>query len=127
MTTSNIAVSPTVTTSYTVTGSNAFGCSKTAVITQSVSACLGIQVSGVQNSDFGVFPNPNSGEFTISVKQVVDNTFVEVYNSLGQLINRNAIKDLNTKMNLNKDAEGLYHVRIIQDGKSVYNTKMLVN
>ncbi len=126
-TSSNIVVSPTVTTSYTVTGSNAFGCSKSFTITQAVSPCAGVQQIGVQSSEFGVFPNPNNGEFTISVKQVIDNTYVEVYNSLGQLINRNAIKDLNTKINLNKDAEGLYHVRIIQDGKSVYNTKMLVN
>ena len=125
-TTAVIAVSPTITTTYTLTGTTA-GCSNLTTVTQSVSTCAGVQALGVQSSEFGVYPNPNNGEFIISVNKITDNTFVEVYNGLGQLVNRNALKDLTNKVNLTKEADGIYHVRIIQDGKSVYGAKVLKN
>jgi len=40
-TTSVIAISPNVTTNYTVTGTDANGCANSVVLTQSVSACTG--------------------------------------------------------------------------------------
>lgn len=40
---STIAVSPSVTTSYTVTGTDANGCINTNTISQTVSACTGFQ------------------------------------------------------------------------------------
>ena len=125
-TTAVIAVNPTITTTYTLTGTTA-GCSNVTTVTQSVSICAGVQTFGVQSSEFGVYPNPNNGEFIISLNKITDNTFVEVYNGLGQLVNRNVLKDLNNKVNLTKEADGIYHVRIIQDGKSVYGAKVLKN
>ncbi|MDP3146586.1 MAG: glycine rich domain-containing protein, partial [Bacteroidota bacterium] len=67
-TTTVIAVSPTVTTSYTVTGTGSNGCTNATTITQSVSACTGIEnlSSNNQNLFLNVYPNPNNGEFTIS-------------------------------------------------------------
>ena len=127
ITSPTIAVSPTVTTTYTLVCSNGFGCIGTFVITQSVSTCAGVQQLTNTNSEFGVSPNPNNGEFVISIKQITDNTFVEIYNGLGQLIHSNSIKEISSKINLAKESEGIYHLRIIQDGKSVYNIKILKN
>lgn len=126
-TTPAITVSPTVTTSYSVTGTSASGCKKVAVITQSVSACLGVNSLNNQDSEFGIYPNPNNGEFTISTKQISDNTYVEIYNGLGQLIKHAALKESTNNINLSKEAFGVYHIRIIQDANPVYRTKILVN
>jgi PKD repeat protein len=64
-TTSVIAVTPSVTTSYTVTGSNGT-CSSSAIVTQSVSACTGLSQVAKANYDVVVYPNPFKEELTIS-------------------------------------------------------------
>jgi hypothetical protein len=80
-TSANISVSPLVTTTYTVIGRNSQGCTSTASITQSVSACTGIDEVDHSNHVVTVFPNPSNGIFTIS--STVDGKF-EVVNQLGK-------------------------------------------
>ncbi|MDO8998508.1 MAG: glycine-rich protein, partial [Bacteroidota bacterium] len=84
-TTTVIAVSPTVTTSYTVTGTDANGCTNATTITQSVSACTGIEnlSSNNQNLFLNVYPNPNNGEFTISTDSEMN---LSIVNNLGQVV-----------------------------------------
>jgi hypothetical protein len=77
--------------------------------------------------EFAVYPNPTNGEFTLNVNKPGDNSFVEIYNTLGQLVTKTQLRDLNNKINLGKEANGVYHLRVIQDGKSVYRTKVVKN
>lgn len=120
-----VAVSPTITTTYTVTGTASNNCSSTGVTTVSVSACTEIQQLASQTSTVNVFPSPNNGEFTVTVSAITENMYLEIYNSLGQLVTKSLIIDVKTKVNINKESDGVYHISITEDGKSLYKTKIL--
>jgi hypothetical protein len=77
------AVSPQVTTSYTVTGTDANGCTNTAIVTQLVSTCLGIDEAVLKDKLFQVSPNPNKGEFNI---EAAKETNLSIVNELGQVV-----------------------------------------
>jgi Leucine-rich repeat (LRR) protein len=66
--------------------------------------------------DFAIYPNPNSGNFYIKVKEVTKELYVEVYNLLGEKVYSK--KDFNTEnmsINLKNQAKGIYTLKIIID------------
>jgi hypothetical protein len=106
-------ITPTVTTSYTVTGTAANTCSNTAVITQSVSTCTGIQsedeslLSGVS-----VYPNPNNGEFFIHLSILDGNTRIEIFNTLGSRVVEKVITSQTEQIDLKDLSNGIYYIHI---------------
>jgi hypothetical protein len=117
-TTNTISVTPSVTTSYTVTGTDANGCVNSSVFTQSVSTCAGINESGVMSSEFVVYPNPISNIITVISMSSKGTTSapgeesIEIYNSLGERIFKIELKEETTQINLSEYAAGIYFVRI---------------
>lgn len=120
-----IVVSPTINTTYTVTGADSNNCSNTGVLTLSVSACTGVQQLISQTSLINVFPNPNNGEFTITVNSISENMNISIYNNIGQLINNIVVKEVKNKINLSKEPDGVYHINITEHGKSLFKTNIL--
>jgi hypothetical protein len=112
-TTSIIAISPTVTTSYTVTGSGANGCSNSVVISQSVSACTGIQNNNSNISAISVYPNPSTGVFTIDLVESTNITIVDV---LGKVIYTQQLQDGKHNINLSTFNNGLYILKAESNG-----------
>lgn len=99
----DLIVSPTTTSSYTVTGTGSNGCSKVTVYTQSVSVCTGID--NIQNEFlYQVFPNPSNGIFTIRA-QVADE--ITLTNELGQVIQL---------IELSPENQFTYHVYHLESG-----------
>ncbi|MES2567557.1 MAG: LamG-like jellyroll fold domain-containing protein [Bacteroidota bacterium] len=80
---SSISVSPTVTTTYSVTGTDVNGCSNNAVVTQSVSLCTGINQLINNNKTMTVFPNPGSGDITVQTDEAIQTVYI--FNILGDL------------------------------------------
>ncbi len=80
----SISVSPTVTTTYTVTGTDINGCQNNAVVTQSVNLCAGINQLTNSTNIISVFPNPSSTTLTVKTDEEIQSIFI--YNSLGALI-----------------------------------------
>ncbi len=78
----NISISPSSTTDYTVTGKNINNCSNETVFTQNVSVCTGIDEQFAISSVL-IYPNPNNGEFTIQSQKA---DVIYVINELGQAI-----------------------------------------
>lgn len=73
---SPVFVSPKVPTSFSVTGTDANGCKSTEVVFVDVQECLGLdaqQVAGMK-----VFPNPNSGVFTVQAEGMTSVTVSDV-------------------------------------------------
>ena len=104
----SIVVSPTSTTVYTLTGYNSFGCSKTALFTQTVNACIGISEMSSETMDFSIFPNPNNGDFTILCRE---NTELSLFNELGQLIHFTNLNETNDReLSLRGLPNGIYFV-----------------
>ncbi|MGZ3900238.1 MAG: T9SS type A sorting domain-containing protein, partial [Bacteroidia bacterium] len=114
-TTPSIVISPTITTTYTVTGSNGSGCKANASITQSVSACTSIDVINMNTPVIKLFPNPTSGNFTIYCEQSAG---VALYNLTGQLIFEKKTDSGYSSFSIEKESAGLYFIRISTQGKT---------
>ncbi len=110
-TTSVIAVSPTVTTTYTVTGVTGV-CSNSLTITQNVSLCTG--VNEVLGSLVTIYPNPNNGVFTIELNA---NTQVSITNVLGDVLFNATLHTGKQTLDIQNKANGIYFVKLIQNGK----------
>lgn len=79
----SFVVSPTVTTSYSVTGTASNGCSRTAMITQSVSLCTGFESLTSVEVTFFAYPNPATNVFYLRAEKDMQLT---IHNELGQHI-----------------------------------------
>src|SRR5581483_6100539 len=62
--TSSVVVTPSASTVYTVTGTTA-GCSRSSTVSVSVVICTGLVSANSLNPEIKIFPNPNTGEFSI--------------------------------------------------------------
>lgn len=118
-----IAISPSVTTSYTVIGTDTSGCTNTAILTQSVSACTGI--ASIKDTEWNqaVYPNPNNGSFNVS------STFEEaefvLYNLLGQIVYKEKINRGENRIKA-EITKGVYLYSIEQNNKIVKQGKMVI-
>lgn len=123
-TTSIVAVTPSITTTYSVVGTNTNGCQGTATITQSVSACT--EISETSNGgEITISPNPNSGEFAITFDVVRQNLSIEIYNTMGQMIKQERVSELNTKINLREQASGVYFIKVLHGLELVHRSKII--
>ncbi|MES2680550.1 MAG: kelch repeat-containing protein [Bacteroidota bacterium] len=76
-----LSVSPTISTTYTVSGTDVNGCSNSFTITQFVSVCIGVAEN--INAPLPVYPNPGNGFVKIYLQ--TPGSFI-VFNQLGMKI-----------------------------------------
>jgi hypothetical protein len=115
-TTTVIAISPTVTTSYTVNGTGANGCSNVTTLTQNVSTCAGIQSLNFNSQSLiSVYPNPSNGIFNITTE---NSASFEIADVLGKVIVSDKLNTGNNQLNLSTTPNGIYFLKINFDGKS---------
>lgn len=101
-------VSPTVTTTYTVYGSDAKGCLNTAVFTQSVDACTGLREN--EKADFiKLYPNPVKDVLYFEADRACQ---LSVYNSLGQVLSTVQLNFGAHAITLNGLASGIYLIKV---------------
>lgn len=107
-----IAVSPSITATYTVTGTNASGCSNSSIITQSVSLCTAINAMFEnENLNFKIYPNPFLEEIGVSLSELNTEVNLSIFNSLGQIVYQTKVTKTNSVINLKELPSGLYFVR----------------
>jgi hypothetical protein len=121
-----LAISPTVTTTYTLVGNYNNLCSDTITFTQMVHSCVGIAENSGQISEIKVYPNPNSGEFTVYVSSLTDNSLVQIYNGLGQLLVSEKLNETSVHLNLRTLPKGLYIVKLKENDKAVRTTRVVI-
>ncbi|MGP8217039.1 MAG: C10 family peptidase [Bacteroidia bacterium] len=77
-----------------------------------------------------VFPNPNNGEFTVQLSnsyQSMANSYIKIYNDLGQEVYSTVLNAGNTKLNLSGKATGMYFYRIMtESGKFISDGKLMI-
>ena len=106
---STIILSPTVTTTYAVTGTTtANSCTNQVTFTVNVSKCLGLQEK-VSDNKVLIYPNPNKGIFTIELTQATELRIIDVS---GQLIYKTKLPNGKTELNLSDFSRGLYFVEL---------------
>jgi hypothetical protein len=106
---SPININPTSTTVYTVTGTNANGCSNKSTITQNVSDCLGLKEN--KSGSVRIYPNPTTGEFTVELNNTSEK-IVEVMDLTGRIISSSTGSQESVTVNIANLANGIYYVKI---------------
>lgn len=119
-TTATVQVGPTavnLTTTYTVTGTDANGCKGTATIGVRVNACSGIQELEREDDLITVYPNPNSGNFTVQAKGQAQ---LYITNELGQVMSELSFTEENQfRQNIQGLSSGIYFIKGIHSGFSI--------
>jgi PKD repeat protein len=105
------------------------GCSRDSTeITVKVYDCTGID-NYSNPSEFRIYPNPSNGIFILQTvsEHPIANSYIEVYNALGQQVYRSRINTNSTEINLNGQSQGVYLYRIITEtGELVGKGKLVL-
>ncbi len=119
----SVSISPTITTNYTVTGTNANGCSGQASIQLKVNNCLSVFES-ILKDGISIFPNPSSGDFVIQSESQMNLSLV---NQLGQNVTLIELNSSNNyQVNVNNLVSGIYFITG-ENGNNKINRKIIVN
>jgi hypothetical protein len=109
-TTSQITVSPTLITSYTVTGTfSVNGCSTSTTVTQIVVNCSGINSIGNNATFVSAYPNPFSGDLILELNGEAQ---VVIYNILGEKIVENVLHEGKNQLDLMNLEKGIYLIYV---------------
>jgi hypothetical protein len=105
-----IAVSPTTTTTYSVTGTDVNNCTNTATIAQPVTICTGIAQQTADKISLLVSPNPNNGFFKVSLSGADNVTTLEIFSTSGALLKSEKLTAQDADINISDLANGLYYL-----------------
>lgn len=108
---------------YSVVGTATNNCSNSAALTRTVSACVGIDEQSKNVATISVYPNPFTNELKINGQ----NGSVEFYNSLGQLVFKQALNGTES-INTTDFAKGIYILKVYgENGKLSGTSKAIKN
>ena len=95
----------------------------TATFVQSVSDCLGLTTLTTSTNNFlGVYPNPNTGSFTVELNAA--STLV-IRNAVGSVVFQETLSLGKNSFNIQNQAKGIYFVQVIEQGVS-HSVKVIV-
>jgi hypothetical protein len=124
---SSIVVSPSLTTTYSITGTDANGCSNTAFITQSVSACTGLNKITATINLLSIYPNPANDLLNIVTSVNADELVsIQIINNLGQVLYQSEIHGNESTIPLNQLANGIYYVQLINTSHQTNTQKFII-
>jgi hypothetical protein len=98
---------------YTYTDSST-GCSNSATTSVIVSICTDIISRSVNNTALKVYPNPNSGVFTIETGNSLNKTLT-LTDVAGRIVHQETTEGGIIQMNISELANGIYHLRIASE------------
>ena len=82
-----------------------------------------VDMVNVDNSRVSVYPNPSEGIINIDVKNKVNNLNITIYNSYGQLVQKDSYRNTDKVMlNLYNISNGIYFISI-ENGNNLIETK----
>jgi len=117
-TAATIVISPSVTSTYTLSGTDANGCANSTTITQSISICAGVTANAASDDGIVIYPNPTKGSVTVQSSSLVQKK-IEVYNAMGQTIISTALQSSHCELNLSALPTGIYFVKIGAASKKI--------
>ena len=113
---SSVTVSPSQTTTYTVTTNSP--CVSTASITVTVDPCLGINEND-QDDLLVLYPNPTNSSMTIEGENLINYQHVELRDVTGRLILIEDVSGSKMNINLSEVANGNYIIHILGTENSI--------
>jgi hypothetical protein len=124
-TTSNISVSPTVTSTYYVNVTDNNGCtSNAASVLVTVNACIGVQE--LVSDKVSVYPNPSTGVLNITLTgALAQHTSIEVYDAIGKLVLAKSLTNEMNTINISNLDNGIYLFKILNNSSAVKIGKLV--
>lgn len=107
----SVLVSPFVTTTYTVTGTDVSGCKGFNFTAVAVSPCTELGELNSSLHDVKLFPNPNNGNFTLETGGDDEKT-IELTDIAGKLISTQKTSTKKIYVQVNELTPGLYFMKI---------------
>jgi len=147
---SNVTATPTVTTTYTVTGTDGKGCINTAISTVE-SICIGVLGDCCEDCDddllkkkidtafntsqyLKIYPDPNNGNFTLNISTGdTSNSYasISIFNMMGSLLFKNSIA-LNNGLYQGSFSypnlpSGMYFIEMDESGQTMHTKFNIVH
>jgi len=124
-TTNTVSVSPTISTSYTVIGTDSSGCMDTTSKAINVKNCTtGIKQFAGNNQQVKVYPNPNNGSFVIEPQNILYNVHCAVYDVTSKLVLNQTVNG-KTIIDASSLNEGVYNISI-SSSEGVINKRLVI-
>jgi len=80
----------------------------------------------VQGFTVNLYPNPNNGEFTISLSGLsIEQCSLEIYDLMGSLLKTVSLKESNSDLKLEL-SNGIYFYRLVNNNLAVYSDKIII-
>ena len=113
---SSVIANPTITTTYTVFGTDANMCTNKSFSTVNVSLCTGIDNFSLSNT-INVYPNPSIGAFSVDMPEGNSGNYViEIRNALSQIIYTDKMQvgesALRKNINMTGASKGIYSLTL---------------
>ncbi|MBL7895628.1 MAG: T9SS type A sorting domain-containing protein [Bacteroidia bacterium] len=122
-TTQAISVTPSVTTTYTVTGTTG-ACSNMATATVTVNTCTGLNEIA-SDFDFKLFPNPANHFVTVVLTELYSDTYFELYDLNGKLILKEILSNNQTTISTKEIASGAYLFKVTNTNGTIKQGKLV--
>ncbi len=106
-----ISAYPQTTTTFTVSGTDANGCTGTANVVVTVDACTGIASVNGSSTKAAIYPNPNNGDFTVELNNNQTKT-IEVMDVKGRVVLSSTSDNNQVKVNISTLSNGVYYVKV---------------
>ena len=123
-----IAVSPSINTTYTVSGMNLNGCLNYTTVTQDVQVCTGLNAL-TQQSGLNVFPNPTTSALNVEFAKATSGATykLELVNALGQVVLSENLTNQNITLKTKQLLEGVYFLNVIENNRVISTQKVIKN
>ncbi len=82
---------------------------------------VGIASHAISNG-IKIYPNPNSGSFTISLSDY-ENASVEIYNTVGQKVLSQTLQSNTTPVDFTNYSNGIYQVNVVKNNTPIYSAR----
>ena len=122
----NIPTTPIGTTIYTVTASDPYGCTDVKTFRAIVDSCappLGINLTTPSILKLNIYPNPNSGKFTIETNENEKQT-LQLFDINGRLVLTQTMQN-KTIIDVSNLNEGVYNLSLISN-EGVVNKRVII-
>ena len=117
--TTSIVVTPAATTVYSVSGTNAAGCTNSISVNVMVNSCVGINEISGQAGGISVYPNPANSVLNLDFSTFNNEAVqVEITNTVGQVVLSATVSSQYTSLNIQHLNAGLYIIKTIGNGKA---------
>lgn len=106
-------ITPTVTTTYTISGQDqaGYGCNYSATYTQSVTTCTGIE-EAINNNLVSIYPNPANDFITVGMADADEGKTIHIINALGEIVVTETVVSTSTTLKTENLTNGIYFVKV---------------